>query len=61
MTRNGGSYGLNVRGADKTDLNGACAGLAATAVGQRNAERAAAWASDLPDNDAALWAWCLGA
>jgi ParB family chromosome partitioning protein len=61
MTRCGGSYGLNVRGADKTDLNGACEGLAATAIGQRNAERAAAWASDLPDDDAALWAWCLGA
>jgi ParB family chromosome partitioning protein len=61
VTRSGGGYGLNVRGADKTDLNGACEGLAATAIGQRHAERAAAWASDLPDDDAALWAWCLAA
>jgi ParB family chromosome partitioning protein len=53
-------YGLNVRGADKA-MTEACEGLEAMPVGQRSAERAAAWAADLPTDDAALWAWCLAA
>jgi ParB family chromosome partitioning protein len=61
MTRCAGLYGLNVRGTDKSDLNGACEGLATSPIGQRNAERAAMWEADLPDDDEALWAWCLAA
>ena len=60
-TRCAGLYGLNVRGSDKSDLNGACEGLETSLIGQRNAQRAAQWEAALPDDDGALWAWCLTA
>jgi ParB family chromosome partitioning protein len=56
-----GSFGIHTRGTDKSDLDGVCAELAASAVGKRNTERAQAWAADLPRDESALWTWCLAA
>lgn len=61
MSYHASCHGVHVRGSDKATLADVCEGLDDTPVGKRNTERAEAWEATLPEDDAALWAWCLAA
>lgn len=55
-------HGLNVRASDKAHgLDELAPELASAPAHARMGERATHWESTLPDDSAALWAWCLSA